>query len=107
MKQRWIFSMRKGTIHKKDRHHKLLDTLTTKKQTHKEKIRRNIREKKKYIIVDILTFPWEYFIKYTKNKNRGILNDVINDLNITDFYLIYINHISDTNIFKILYLICC
>jgi len=93
MKQRWIFLMIKGTIHKKDRHHKLLDTLTTKKQTHKEKIRRNIRQKKKYIIIDILTFPWEYFIKYTKNKNRGILNDVVNDLNITDFYLIYINHI--------------
>ena len=32
MKQRWIFLMIKGTIHKKDRHYKLLDTLTTKKQ---------------------------------------------------------------------------
>ena len=32
MKQRWIFLMIKGTIHKKDRHYKLLYTLTTKKQ---------------------------------------------------------------------------
>ena len=37
--------MIKGTIHKKYRHHKPLDTLTTKKQ------RRTIREKKKYIII--------------------------------------------------------
>ena len=34
MKQRWIFLMIKGTIHKEDRHHKPLDTLTTKKQRH-------------------------------------------------------------------------
>ena len=61
--------MIKGTIHKKDSHHKLLDTLTTKKQTHKAKIRRNIREKKKYLIIDILTFSREYFFKYRKNKN--------------------------------------
>ena len=32
MKQRQIFLMIKGTIHKKYRHHKPLDTLTTKKQ---------------------------------------------------------------------------
>ena len=32
MKQRWIFLMIKGTIHKEDRHHKPLDTLTTKTQ---------------------------------------------------------------------------
>ena len=31
-KQRWIFLMIKGTIYKKDRYYKLLDTLTTKKQ---------------------------------------------------------------------------
>ena len=44
--------MVKGTIHKEDRHHKPLDTLTRK--IHKAKIRKNIGEKKKYII--ILTF---------------------------------------------------
>ena len=43
--------MIKGTIHKEDRHHKPLDTLTTKKQIYKTKIKRNIREKKKYIII--------------------------------------------------------
>ena len=32
MKQRWIFSIIKGTIHKEDGCHKPLDTLTIKKQ---------------------------------------------------------------------------
>ena len=32
MKKRWMFLMIKGTIHKEDRHHKPLDTLTIKKQ---------------------------------------------------------------------------
>ena len=46
MKQRLTFLMIKGIIHKEDRHHKPLETLTTKKQ--KAKIRRNKREKKIY-----------------------------------------------------------
>ena len=32
MKQRWIFLMIKGKIHKEGRYHKPPDTLTTKKQ---------------------------------------------------------------------------
>ena len=35
----------------------------------------------------MLTLIWEYFIKYRKNKNKNILNDFINNLNIIDFYL--------------------
>ena len=54
---------------------------------YKAKIRRNIRESKKHIIIDILTFLWEYFIKCRKYKNRSILNDVSNYLNRIDFYL--------------------
>ena len=30
--QRWIFLIKKGTIHKEDRHHKVLDTLKTKEE---------------------------------------------------------------------------
>ena len=41
--------MIKGTIHQEDRHNKPFDTLITKKQIYKAKIRRNIREKKIYI----------------------------------------------------------
>ena len=47
--------MIKGSIHKEDRHHKPLDTLTTKKQRYIQKIhtkiRRYKRENKKYIII--------------------------------------------------------
>ena len=49
MKQRWIFLMIKGTIHKEDKHHKPLDTLTTKKQRLIKQKSEEI-EKKKYII---------------------------------------------------------
>ena len=42
--------MIKGTIHKEDKHHKPLDTLTTKKPIHKPKIRRNIKEKNIIIV---------------------------------------------------------
>ena len=52
-----IFNNKRYTIHKEDRHHKPLDILTTKKQIHKAKIRRNIREKKKtYNHSETLTF---------------------------------------------------
>ena len=37
--------MIKGTIPKEDRHHKLLDTLTTKKQRYIAKIQRKIQKK--------------------------------------------------------------
>ena len=90
MKRRWIFFMIKGLIYEEDRHHKPLGTWITKKQRCKSaKIWRNIREK--YIIIDILTFLWEYFIKCRKDKIRSILNDVINNLNIIDLYLVYVN----------------
>ena len=46
MKQKWIFLMTKGTVHKEDRHHKPLDTLTTRKQRYIEQKSINIREKK-------------------------------------------------------------
>ena len=39
MKQRWIFLVMKGMIHKEDTHHKPLDTLTykdTQSKNHKE-----------------------------------------------------------------------
>ena len=64
--------MMKGTIHKKDRHHKLLDTLTTKKQAHKAKIRRNIREKKKYItIVRHTNISFENILSSTEKIRIG------------------------------------
>ena len=37
MKQKWIFLMIKGTIHKEDRHHQPLDTLTNKQRYIKQK----------------------------------------------------------------------
>ena len=37
--------MIKGTIHKEDRHHKPLDTLTTKKQRYIAKIQSKIQKK--------------------------------------------------------------
>ena len=36
MKQRWMFLMVKDTINKEYRHHKPLDTSTTKKQKHRK-----------------------------------------------------------------------
>ena len=49
MKQRWIFLMIKGTIHKKDRCYKLLDTLTTKKQRYtKQKSEKYKGKEKQY-----------------------------------------------------------
>ena len=48
--------MIKGTIHKEDKHHKPLDTLTTEKLIHKPKIRRNIKKRKKYNHSQTLTF---------------------------------------------------
>ena len=44
--------MTKGTIHEEDRHHKPLNKESKEAKTLiKQKIRRNIREKKKYIII--------------------------------------------------------
>lgn len=43
--------MIKGTIHKDSRHHKPLNTFSTKTKTHKARIKRNIKKKKKYIII--------------------------------------------------------
>ena len=82
MKQRWIFLMIKGTAHK-DRYHKHLTTKKTK--IHKQKSEEIQGRRKKYS--DILTFLWEYFVKCRKNKNRSILNYVLNNLNVIDFYL--------------------
>ena len=39
--------MIKGTIHKDSRHHKPLNTFSTKTKTHKARIKRNIKKKKK------------------------------------------------------------
>ena len=39
------------TYNSQRRYHKPLDTLTANKQRYKAKVRRNIREKKKYIII--------------------------------------------------------
>ena len=55
----------------------------------KAKIRRNIKEKKKYItIVRHINIYLKIFYQVQKNKNRSILNDVVNNLNIIDLYLI-------------------
>ena len=43
--------MIKSIIHKEDRHHKQLDSLITKTKINKAKLIRNIREKKKHIII--------------------------------------------------------
>ena len=48
--------MIKGAIHKEDKHHKQLDTLTTKKQIHKPIIRRNIKKRKKQNHSETLNF---------------------------------------------------
>ena len=55
---------------------------------HKAKIRRNIREKQqqKIIIVRYIKMSLRTFYQVQKN-NRSILNFVINNLNIIDFYL--------------------
>ena len=37
MKQRWILLMIKGAIHKEDKHHKPLDTITKKQRCIKQK----------------------------------------------------------------------
>ena len=51
MKQRWMFLMIKGAIHK-DRHHKSLDPLTTKKQRFiKQKQEKHKKKEQKYIII--------------------------------------------------------
>ena len=72
------------------RYHKLLDTLTTKKQRYIKQKSRNIRERKKYIIILI---HFSENILSSAEKIRSILSDVINNLNRIDLYLIYINHI--------------
>ena len=51
MKQRWIFLIIKGTIHKEDRHDKSLDTLTTKKQ-------RYIKQKSEERTESSVQFGW-------------------------------------------------
>ena len=51
---------------------------------------------------DILTFLWKCFIKWRKNENRSILNDVIDSLNVIDSYLIYISQILNKYLLKFL-----
>ena len=46
MKQRLIFLMIKGTIHKEDRHHKPLDTLTTQNTDTQSKNQKKYKGKK-------------------------------------------------------------
>ena len=46
-----MFLMIKGTIHKENRHHKILDTLTTKKQRYISKNQKKYNGKEKYIII--------------------------------------------------------
>ena len=68
--------MIKGTIHKEDRCHKLRNKI------HKAKIRRTIREKMNIyiIIVRHINISLRMFYQIQKNKNRSILNYVINTL---------------------------
>ena len=57
-----------------------------------------MREKKKYIIIVRHTnVSLRIFYQVQKNKNRSILNYVISNLNIIDFYLVLL--ISCTQIY--------
>ena len=77
--------MIKGTIHKKDRHHKTLDTLTNEEtKIHKAKIRRNMREKEKSMIM-VRHINISENILSSVEKIR-ILNDIINNLNTIHLY---------------------
>ena len=55
MKQRWMFLMMKGKIQKKERHHKELDTLTTRKQRYRKQksdsLKKQYKGKEKYAII--------------------------------------------------------
>ena len=59
----------KSTIHKEDRHHKSLDTLTTK--IHLVKIRRNIIEKIYIIIVRHINISLRAFYQVQKKIRTG------------------------------------
>ena len=77
--------MIKVTIHKKDRHHKPLDTLTNKEtKIYKAKIRRNMREKEKSMIM-VRHINISENILSSVEKIR-ILNDIINNLNTIHLY---------------------
>ena len=71
--------MIKGTIHKEDRHHKPLYTLTIKKQRYIKQKSEEIYGKEKYIIIDILTF-----LRIFYQGQKKISHHVINRTLVTD-----------------------
>ena len=69
--------MTKCTIHKEDRHHKPLDTSTTKKQRYIKQKSEEIYGKEKYIIIDILTFLRIFYQGQKKRIASWILSLII------------------------------
>ena len=76
--------MIKGTIHKEDRYHKPLDT---KQQRNKDTYSKNQKKYKGKAKIYSETINIFLRVFFKCRKNNSILNDVVNNLKILDFYV--------------------
>ena len=88
-----MFLVMKGTIHKKERLHKELDTLTTRKQRYRKQtsdsLKKQYKGKEKYeIIIRHINISLGIFYEVRKKKNRSFFYDVISNINVIDVYQI-------------------